>query len=112
MGCCPRGTGGPGYLAIGNAGELPVAAVAAISVDDEATTEIDDAFSVTPIEPGRVRVGIHIAAPALGFAPGSPLTITAAAPSAGGSRPAADGRGSCVVDGAGGDCGRVAVEVG
>ncbi len=71
--CFPRGTGFPEGLAVDSAGELPLAAVAAFSVDDEATTEIDDAFSVTRIEPGRMRVGIHIAAPGLGFAPGSAL---------------------------------------
>jgi exoribonuclease II len=53
--------------------DLPVAEVSAFSLDDASTTEIDDAFSLTPIAGGRVRVGIHIAAPALGFAPGSPL---------------------------------------
>ncbi|MDD2988512.1 MAG: RNB domain-containing ribonuclease [Zoogloea sp.] len=46
--------------------ELPVAAVRAFSIDDAATTEIDDAFSVTPTDAGW-RIGIHIAAPGLGF---------------------------------------------
>jgi exoribonuclease-2 len=46
---------------------LPQAAVAAFSIDDEDTTEIDDAFSVTPAEGGLVRIGVHIAAPALWF---------------------------------------------
>jgi exoribonuclease-2 len=41
-------------------------------MDDEATTEIDDALSVQWLD-DRVRVGIHIAAPALGIAPGSEL---------------------------------------
>ncbi len=45
--------------------ELPLAQVAAFSIDDSATTEIDDAFSVTAIEGGNWRIGIHIAAPAL-----------------------------------------------
>ena len=40
------------------------------------TTEIDDAFSVQRL-PGGVRIGIHIAAPALGFAPGSALDAIA-----------------------------------
>ncbi len=53
--------------------ELPLAAVAAFSLDDASTTEIDDAFSLTRLANGRYRVGIHIAAPALGFAPGSAL---------------------------------------
>lgn len=52
--------------------DLPHADVAAFSIDDSSTTEIDDAFSVTPLPEGGYRVGIHIAAPALGFAPGSP----------------------------------------
>ena len=37
--------------------------MAAFSIDDSATTEIDDAFSVQFMD-DRVRVGIHIAAPA------------------------------------------------
>lgn len=53
--------------------ELPKSDVRAFSMDDEATTEIDDALSVTWREDGSVRVGIHIAAPALGIAPGSDL---------------------------------------
>lgn len=47
--------------------------VRAFSVDDASTTEIDDAFSVTWEDDGRVRVGIHIAAPALGFKPESEI---------------------------------------
>jgi exoribonuclease-2 len=35
------------------------------SIDDAATTEIDDAFSVSRIEGNNFRIGIHIAAPAL-----------------------------------------------
>jgi exoribonuclease-2 len=53
--------------------ELPLATVTAFSLDDASTTEIDDAFSLTRLPNGRYRVGIHIAAPALGFAPGSEL---------------------------------------
>lgn len=53
--------------------DLPRADVAAFSVDDATTTEIDDAFSVTPLAGGGWRIGIHIAAPCLGFEPGSPL---------------------------------------
>jgi exoribonuclease-2 len=45
--------------------ELPLAAVSAFSIDDAGTTEIDDALSVTPLEHGRNRIGIHIAAPGL-----------------------------------------------
>src|SRR3569623_272745 len=46
---------------------LPVADVAAFSIDDVTTTEIDDAFSVVFLDSGHVRIGIHIAAPALGI---------------------------------------------
>ena len=45
----------------------------AFSIDDASTTEIDDAFSVTPLPNGNVRIGIHIAAPAFGLSPESPL---------------------------------------
>ena len=53
--------------------ELPLAAVQAFSVDDAHTTEIDDAFSVTARPDGGWRIGIHIAAPGLGFGPDSDL---------------------------------------
>lgn len=51
---------------------LPQAQVAAFSIDDITTTEVDDAFSVTRLPSGQYQVGIHIAAPALGFLPDSP----------------------------------------
>lgn len=53
--------------------DLPLASVEAFSLDDLGTTEIDDAFSLTRVSGEMWRVGIHIAAPALGFAPGSAL---------------------------------------
>lgn len=53
--------------------DLPQAEVEAFSIDDTTTTEIDDAFSVQDLQEGVTRVGIHIAAPALGIAPGSAL---------------------------------------
>jgi len=52
---------------------LPDAGVEAFSIDDSTTTEIDDALSVTPLADGRLRVGIHIAAPGRDLMPGSPL---------------------------------------
>ena len=45
--------------------ELPLADVTAFSIDDSGTTEIDDALSVTALEGGGHRIGIHIAAPGL-----------------------------------------------
>jgi exoribonuclease-2 len=53
--------------------ELPLAAQPAFSIDDEETTEIDDAFSLAFVDAETVRVGIHIAAPSLYFAPGNPV---------------------------------------
>ncbi|MDD5296081.1 MAG: RNB domain-containing ribonuclease [Rhodocyclaceae bacterium] len=53
--------------------DLPRAGVAAFSVDDATTTEIDDAFSVTPLPGGGWHIGIHIAAPGLGVTPDSAL---------------------------------------
>ncbi len=53
--------------------DLPLAEVAAFSIDDETTTEIDDAFSLTAAANGDYQVGIHIAAPALGITPDSAL---------------------------------------
>jgi exoribonuclease-2 len=59
--------------------DLPLAGVNAFSIDDVTTTEIDDAFSVTLLANGNLQVGIHIAAPALGIAPGSPVDAVARA---------------------------------
>lgn len=57
--------------------DLPLAEVQAFSLDELGTTEIDDAFSVQRSASGEIRVGIHIAAPALGIAPGSSLDAIA-----------------------------------
>ena len=57
--------------------ELPTAeGVAAFSIDDESTTEVDDALSVQTLPDGRRRIGIHIAAPALAVAPDSDIERT------------------------------------
>jgi exoribonuclease-2 len=58
--------------------DLPVSDAVAFSIDDAATTEIDDAFSVTPLTLGSFRIGIHIAAPALGIGPDTNLDLVAA----------------------------------
>jgi exoribonuclease II len=69
----PRGTGLP-TLAVPDVKEvLPLADVRAFSIDDSATTEIDDALSVQGLGQGSVVLGIHIAAPALAIAPDSAL---------------------------------------
>ena len=65
----PRGAGFPSVPAPSAPGALPVADVAAFSIDDVTTTEIDDAFSVRTLDDGTVVVGIHIAAPGLGVRP-------------------------------------------
>jgi exoribonuclease-2 len=69
----PRGTGFAPVNEPMDPPELPRSTVRAFSMDDEATTEIDDALSVEWRDDGSIRVGIHIAAPALGIAPGSEL---------------------------------------
>ncbi len=63
----PRGTGFP-KIVLPTVAELPLANVQAFSIDDVTTTEIDDAFSIVVLDEQRVRIGIHIAAPALGIA--------------------------------------------
>ncbi|HEX6265622.1 MAG TPA: RNB domain-containing ribonuclease [Burkholderiales bacterium] len=73
----PRGTGFPPHEVPAPEGGLPLAQAQAFSLDDVGTSEIDDAFSVQRGAEGAVRIGIHIAAPALGFAPGSPLDAIA-----------------------------------
>lgn len=69
----PKGTGFPALQAPPVADSLPLASVAAFSVDDSSTTEIDDALSVQGLGTGVVTLGIHIAAPALAILPGSPI---------------------------------------
>ena len=62
----PKGTAFP-TIDLDSWEELPKANVNAFSIDDAATTEIDDAFSVGKLTNGNWRVGIHIAAPTLGL---------------------------------------------
>jgi exoribonuclease II len=66
----PKGTGFPAVEAPAIRDELPLATVQAFSIDDSATTEIDDALSVQGLGTGTVTVGIHIAAPGLAVQPG------------------------------------------
>jgi len=73
----PRGMAFPAYEPSPVPDELPHAQVEAFSIDDVTTTEIDDAFSVTTLANGNLSIGIHIAAPALGIVPGSPVDVTA-----------------------------------
>jgi exoribonuclease-2 len=66
----PAGTGFP-PVELSEWRELPRADVNAFSIDDATTTEIDDAFSVEKLPNGNWRIGVHIAAPALGLPRGS-----------------------------------------
>jgi exoribonuclease-2 len=71
---------GPGFAELPAAeipADLPLAEVVAYSIDDAETTEIDDAFSLQDLPGGNRRLGIHIAAPALGILPDSPLDAVA-----------------------------------
>ncbi|MES2535115.1 MAG: ribonuclease catalytic domain-containing protein [Pseudomonadota bacterium] len=72
----PKGTGFPA-MSIPGMPTLPVADVQAFSIDDVTTTEIDDAFSVVTLADGNVRIGIHIAAPALGILRGDAIDAIA-----------------------------------
>lgn len=63
----PKGTGFAPLRAPAIKEALPVAGVRAFSIDDSATTEIDDALSVQGLGSGTVVFGIHIAAPGLAF---------------------------------------------
>jgi len=73
----PQGAAFPAVAALPPVPDLPAAEVRAFSIDDATTTEIDDAFSVRELPNGHYEVGIHIAAPALGIARGSPLDAIA-----------------------------------
>ena len=69
----PKGTAFPALQAPTIKENLPLASVRAFSIDDSATTEIDDALSVQGIGTGTVVFGVHIAAPGLAFAPDTPI---------------------------------------
>jgi len=69
----PKGTGFPALAAPAIKDDLPLAPVQAFSIDDSATTEIDDALSVQGLGTGTIVFGVHIAAPGLAIQPDSPL---------------------------------------
>ena len=68
-----KGTGFPPLEAPPVKDDLPLADVAAFSIDDSQTTEIDDALSVRGLGTGTVVFGVHIAAPGLAILPDSPI---------------------------------------
>lgn len=69
----PKGTTFPPLQPPAIKETLPRAPVQAFSIDDSATTEIDDALSVQGLGTGTVTFGIHIAAPGLAFGVDSPV---------------------------------------
>ncbi len=66
----PKGTGFPSVTAVPIDASLPLGPAPAFSIDDSATTEIDDALSIQGLGSGTVVLGIHIAAPGLAIQPG------------------------------------------
>jgi exoribonuclease-2 len=73
----PRGTGFAAVdEALADPEGLEDSPVEAFSIDDEDTTEIDDAFSVQRLD-GTLRIGVHIAAPSLFFGRGHALEAVA-----------------------------------
>ena len=68
----PKGTGFPD-LPLPEMPDLPKADVTAFSIDDESTTEVDDALSLTDLGNGMKRVGIHIATPSLAIKQGDKM---------------------------------------
>ncbi|HOM14432.1 MAG TPA: RNB domain-containing ribonuclease [Rubrivivax sp.] len=69
----PKGAAFPALEVPAIKEELPLSAAQAFSVDDSATTEIDDALSVQGLGSGTVVFGVHIAAPGLAIQPDSAL---------------------------------------
>ncbi len=69
----PKGTAFPALEVPAIKEPLPLADTLAFSIDDSATTEIDDALSVQGLGTGTVVFGIHIAAPGLAIQPDSDL---------------------------------------
>ncbi len=75
----PRGTGFPNGLTVPQVTQdLPFADVEIVSIDDSETTEIDDGFSLQ-WRGAQLRVGIHIAAPAVALLRGDALDAIARA---------------------------------
>lgn len=74
----PDGTGFAD-IAVPPQAELPRAEAEAFSIDDESTTEVDDALSLSGADNGLKRVGIHIAAPSLAVEPESEIAKVIAA---------------------------------
>ncbi|EGY61192.1 RNB domain-containing ribonuclease [Neisseria sp. GT4A_CT1] len=68
----PKGTDFPSFP-LPEMPDLPKADVTAFSIDDESTTEVDDALSLTDLGNGTKRVGIHIAAPSLAIKQGDKM---------------------------------------
>ena len=69
----PKGIDFPALQASAIRDELPLAPVQAFSIDDSATTEIDDALSLQGLGSGKVVLGVHIAAPGLAVQPGDAI---------------------------------------
>jgi len=51
--------------------------LASVTIDDDTTTEVDDALAVETLADGRSRFWVHIADPGRWIAPGSPLDLEA-----------------------------------
>jgi exoribonuclease II len=73
----PKGVEFPSWGTLPAVPDVALAEVRAFSIDDHTTTEVDDAFSVRELANGHHEIGIHIAAPALSVARGSPLDAIA-----------------------------------
>ncbi len=69
----PAGTGFPKLQAQAIVEDLALSSASAFSIDDSATTEIDDALSLQGLGSGEVLLGIHIAAPGLAISRDSAL---------------------------------------
>ena len=75
----PKGYAFPPLEAPDIVEDLALASAQAFSIDDSATTEIDDALSVQGLGQGVVMVGIHIAAPGLAVQRGDRIDAVARA---------------------------------
>ena len=73
----PKGTTFPTLTAPVITEELPLSSAQAFSIDDSATTEIDDALSLQGLGTGTITLGIHIAAPGLAVQPSSAIDVIA-----------------------------------
>lgn len=73
----PKGIGFKSVVSPSMPSDLKLSSARCFSIDDSSTTEIDDCLSVQWLEDNRIKVGVHIAAPAVAIRYGDELDLVA-----------------------------------